>query len=605
MRKNNHGEASSLWNRMWEEYRESVNDRKGRRVERKKRRTEKTADKMRKIAKKKESFLRTFIGIFIPVLVFSAALCVTGTIFAYNIKKNAVEAVYSANDNNLYNELYTVCEEMQTAGEDFGQNWVSRVKWMMTLETMHYDMEENAFNSDGAMLLDTRDLSVVADASGAFWISFSAKGEEEQADLVTCFCVNDELKKMAEEYDRLTREYPHGIFRMEVEDCYYRDNEIIPGRFAILDNMDIVYGEYDTTPEVTDGYTHITSEKYRLWCVWTEGKTREEYDELLAELMADSEAWDSVTASAGVCFTRQEGGFNRRIYNTSSLTVAESGTPELLLITVHQYNLARRYGKEALLVYLGAFALTVLLSLMLAFRSHFRYQAQLRMERYRRDMTNMMAHDLKSPLMVVSGYAQNLRDNVHGEKRDYYVEKILENVSYMDAMIHNMLNLAKVEGDTQKLKKESISLYRMTGQFIDKYQGVIADKGLEIRINSGGEEADKAAVSGKEEMLFADSEFMAQAVENLINNAVKYTPEQGEIFITVNREFYEVRNLLAAPVGGEVKDLWKPFVKGDNSRGNEQGSGIGLTIVKNIAELHGFLLELTEEDGMFTARIRF
>lgn len=327
--------------------------------------------------------------------------------------------------------------------------------------------------------------------------------------------------------------------------------------------------------------------------VWAGNATMDIYDLWFEKLQADKARWNDIMEADGGSVHLKD-GTDECLMFFAKFSAEEESVPDLLLISFWTYNIFEMYGKQAAGIYIGIFLLSVVLSLLLAYRSYFQYLAQSQMNRYRRDMTNAMAHDLKSPLMVISGYAENLRDNVHMEKKDYYAEAILENVQYMNGIIHNILHLAEIEGGEGTLKKTGVDMQKLTEAQLHKYKGCIEDKDIEIVVDL----KDAGCLQ-------ADGKWMAQLVDNLLSNAVKYTREQGQIFVKATADYFEVRNSLEEPLGVDVTELWKPFVKGDNSRGNEQGSGIGLTIVKNIVKQHGFLLELFEEDAAFVARVSF
>lgn len=624
---------STIWKRMWAEYEESIAGRRLRRKESKRRRKERKMEKMWKEAKKEVIFFRVFIGIFIPILVFTALLCLAGTMLLYYNKNTEIQNKYFANNQEIYHELCSVYEEIYDASDQnddgkYDYEWISRVKWIITIGVEQYRMDfENSAIPSYILLVNKKDMSVAADSSMGFWMSFSEKNEKEKTNsFMRYYTANDALKKMAYDYDSLCVEYPNYSLGVELEDCYYKDDEMIPGKFAITDNSNKIYKEYDSTPEDTSKYIHITSKDYKLWGpVWI----GDDHNELSQKLKNDTKLRDNVMIDVdseiqSVSNCIQE-GFDNYIYEIKNIT-SQDEEEGLQLIFLHRYNIVNLYGKKVLMIYIGILILALLLSLVIAYYSYFRYQAQLQMEQYRIDMTNMMAHDLKSPLMVISGYAENLRNNIHVEKKDYYAQAILENVGYMNTIIHNVLNLSKIESKSKRLQKEEVDLFRITKEHLEKYQEIIMSKGLKISFYKDGKKGDPKRfiisskvgieIDGNQDFdnekekienvtILADAVFMEQIVENLISNAVKYTKEQGNIFITINQDYYEVWNLSAESIGIEVKDLWKPFVKGDNSRSGEQGSGIGLTIVKNIAEQQGFLLELAKEDGGFTARIRF
>ncbi len=84
-------------------------------------------------------------------------------------------------------------------------------------------------------------------------------------------------------------------------------------------------------------------------------------------------------------------------------------------------------------------------ALMLARQTYKTYKQQEELENRRKEMTSALAHDLKTPLSIISGYAENLQADIHPEKREHYIEHIRENIKRMDRIIHKMLELTKLE----------------------------------------------------------------------------------------------------------------------------------------------------------------
>ena len=76
------------------------------------------------------------------------------------------------------------------------------------------------------------------------------------------------------------------------------------------------------------------------------------------------------------------------------------------------------------------------------------YLKQEELERQRTEMTDALAHDLKTPLSIISGYAQNLQEDVHTEKREHYAGHITANVNRMDKIIRKMLEMSRLESDS-------------------------------------------------------------------------------------------------------------------------------------------------------------
>lgn len=263
---------------------------------------------------------------------------------------------------------------------------------------------------------------------------------------------------------------------------------------------------------------------------------------------------------------------------------------EYMLVMAVDINLFKSYGIWVVVAYSLVLLLTVVISYAIAYRSYMIRLNHYQLDEYRRQTTNAMAHDLKTPLMAISGYADNLRANVHTEKKDYYADVILENVQYMNQMIGNILELAKVENVRWVTDKEDIDLKSMTEDILKQYEILTTDKKVLVDLEG-------------EATIQADKTLMTQALRNLISNAMKYAIKGSVIHIQMNHESFEIRNEMQGELEVSVEELWKPFVKGDNSRNEQKGTGIGLTIVKNITDVHGFELVLQSEEKEFIAQI--
>lgn len=235
--------------------------------------------------------------------------------------------------------------------------------------------------------------------------------------------------------------------------------------------------------------------------------------------------------------------------------------------------------------------LLLILSAVVAKFRHMKYCKAYEMDEYRRSLTAALAHDLKSPLTAISGYAENLRENVHTEKRDDYADAILENTQYMDNLIADVLELAKLEQKT-KIKTAHTDPVQLAKEAAARRAAATEEKEITVQLSG------RCEISANEKM-------MAQAIANLIDNAVRYTPRGGCIDITGTEQELQIRNDIEAAEPAEPDALCEPFVKGDAARGTRSGSGMGLAIVKQICALHGFRLSVSAKDGKFTAAIRF
>ncbi len=220
------------------------------------------------------------------------------------------------------------------------------------------------------------------------------------------------------------------------------------------------------------------------------------------------------------------------------------------------------------------------------------YQEQIKAQEYYRKTSNALAHDLKTPLMAISGYAEILQENIHTDKRDYYACGILKNVAVMNSLIENMLELARLENPRLTLIRENIDLCEISSELAERFKAELWIRDIEIAVQG------EAAVS-------ADRALMSRALENLIGNAVKYTPEHGRIMITAKDGTWQIRNTGVNIPEEKLKSIWEPFVKGEDARGQVSGTGIGLTIVKEILDLHAFAYRMGNDGEDVKAEIMF
>ncbi len=268
------------------------------------------------------------------------------------------------------------------------------------------------------------------------------------------------------------------------------------------------------------------------------------------------------------------------------------GNEELTIIAIGTYNLLREYGTVLVIAYIGLFAVALLMAFLISYVTYQRKQVRYEIETYRRNTTNAMAHDLKSPLMAISAYAENLVNGVNPEKNTYYGEAILDTVHYMDQVIANILNLSKMESGDLRLDKEQVNIRELIDAHLSKYELIIKEHDLQIAMD--GECTQQC-----------DRLWMPQLVDNLLSNAMKYAKDHSAIEIHLQEEYFSIANQFEGNLTKTSEELMESFVKGDNARSNNQGTGVGLAIVKNVAMAHGFDLEIQIENHVFVVKVNF
>ena len=212
-------------------------------------------------------------------------------------------------------------------------------------------------------------------------------------------------------------------------------------------------------------------------------------------------------------------------------------------------------------------------------------------QEYRRNMTNAMAHDLKTPLMAMSGYAENLLANVHTDKRQQYAEAISENVRRMNGMIEQMLEIDRLEtGKRRKREKlESVDMAELFRKVVEDNEVSIQRKNMVVTFEGNC-------------TLNADMESMKRVAENLVTNAVRHGMKNGIIDIEMSDGKVTISNTTDDVLPDDIDSLWDPYVKGSGSR-TGGGSGLGLFVVRTILDKYGLKGSLSYRDGTFSVFI--
>lgn len=244
-------------------------------------------------------------------------------------------------------------------------------------------------------------------------------------------------------------------------------------------------------------------------------------------------------------------------------------------VVAREVNLLDQCAGTLAFMWLSCFITFLAAALILSAQTYKTYKEREKLERRRKETTNALAHDLKTPLSIISGYAQNLIENVQTEKREYYAANIQANVNRMDKIIREMLELSRLESDGFEMKFEDISLGELCAELLNRYSPVCEEKSL-------------AACLEGDAVIKADYTLMERVIDNFFINALDHTPHGGRICIRISGSTLEFYNSGSCIPEEMMNEIWKPYMKADESRGNTKGTGLGLSISSTILELHHF-----------------
>ena len=201
-------------------------------------------------------------------------------------------------------------------------------------------------------------------------------------------------------------------------------------------------------------------------------------------------------------------------------------------------------------------------------------------DRVKTEFVNTVSHDIRSPLTAIWGYTQLLsKVGEINSRQQEFIERIQENINNISDLANSLLELGRIESGLD-IFKEDVHLGAIVQQAIEELGYLLAERQQEIKFES----------SKSIPQIFGDPICLRQVVENLIANAILYTPEEGKITVRLVIEgeqiiFQVIDNGLGIP-STDQPYIFDKFYRASNIPEKTRGSGLGLAIVKSIVEKH-------------------
>ncbi len=255
---------------------------------------------------------------------------------------------------------------------------------------------------------------------------------------------------------------------------------------------------------------------------------------------------------------------------------------------IHLWNLCKGTVLWGITALFGFFLVIAVILCVMVWRM---VKVQILQEQKRADLTNALAHDIKTPLFIISGYAYSLQEDIDSSERDDYLSKIIEQTENINQLVHRMLNLSKLDSYKMTLNRTELDLYELTAETLRRYPHLPDGKSFVLH-HSGSH------------LILADQELLSTVLQNLIENAVKYSLPDSEIRIDVTEQTLRITNKSEHLTKAELKQIWQPYIRKDKSR-HQKGNGLGLSIVKSILDLHGAKYESRQQGDDFIMLLQF
>ena len=217
-------------------------------------------------------------------------------------------------------------------------------------------------------------------------------------------------------------------------------------------------------------------------------------------------------------------------------------------------------------------------------------------EQQRSQFITDIAHDLRTPLMAISGMSHAMADGLVRDEaqRTEYLNAICDKSDKMGALVNAVFDYTKLGSGTFELNLEDVDLSQLLLREAAAAYTDAEDAGMLLT----------TCIPENRCTVTADPVQLARVVSNLITNAIRHNEAPIEIAVILVRQAATAFVMVAdtgKPIEGNADDLFQPFTQGDAARSAARGgSGLGLSICKRVADMHGFVLSISQPYGRFT-----
>lgn len=230
------------------------------------------------------------------------------------------------------------------------------------------------------------------------------------------------------------------------------------------------------------------------------------------------------------------------------------------------------------------------------------YDRLLQSEQGRKKLLAYITHDLRLPLSSMLGYVEAVQDSVKPERNEQYLSYIRDNTIRVNRMIEELSFLSHLETGQVSYRMEPVHVTHFLRHFFEQYELVVRDAGLDFILDIGDLEDEQAGSSVVE----MDAQRIEQALFNLVSNAIKFTPGDGMVRISLAEEEISAARCAVISVQDsgtgippehleQIFDRNYRYVRSGMDKGVE-GSGLGLAICREIVQAHGGAVR-AESDG--------
>lgn len=532
---------------------------------------------------------RLFVTVAIALLALSVSIFLC---FSMMILQNQRNLAYSQASRNFESYVGSTLYNIQRRG---------LMNYFFNL-----DYDDNVY----MVVTDSKTGEIVAERKNAFSFNSRDYSTSEKRTLMGVIDYEDFRKSMTDEqYDKIskylsTEESSNKGNMLFCSEYYYNGAEVMPKTVEVVQVEKIgedVFTEIERynliekveTFELNPKY-NSTDEYHKIKDIndnYTDGNNYIKNEFFLGEyerenLMEQIEGIESYMDEdiAGTVATNGEiyplNWFEFIYYQTEEFNIpTENETYYFNATFVQKVNVLDSCINDIIMMFFYVIILFAITGGIIAVVTWKTLKKQIEQENKLLTVTNAMAHELKTPLFIIGGYAENLAEDVNTDKRTHYSQVITEQINSMNEMVCKMLDYSKLDSESFTLNIERFDFTALVREICDNHN------------------LDSSQVNCKDVIFIeADKRLIKSVAENLIENAVKYTTDFSKISVKLKDGVFSIQNPYKEVNKQEIEDMWKPYYRSTEQE-KTSGHGLGLAIVKSILDLHKFKYSTRYADG--------
>ena len=217
-------------------------------------------------------------------------------------------------------------------------------------------------------------------------------------------------------------------------------------------------------------------------------------------------------------------------------------------------------------------------------------------DKFQQKFLSNISHDFRSPLTSIKGYLEAIQDGtIPPEMLDKYIGIMLFETERLTKLTSNILTLNELDPKSVRLDISTFDLNSIIRHTVETFEGTCKKKGIKFNITYANSVQNVKADKGR----------IQQVIYNLIDNAIKFSKENSYIYITVKEKGEKAQISIKDTGCGidkeDIDKIWDRFYKSDSSRGRDKkGSGLGLSITKEVIQAHGENIDVVSTVGVGT-----